>query len=580
MVASMSIQTHDVSLNGQQYMLLPGTYKSYPDGNLYVDSRLGRQVLSDFTAGMAGPKLNTRTLPVSALYGEASLGAWPAPWPLGANAVGPAPKRHASGLSVPGATVKTVVRMGDYAFIAAGTELWRWDHGAGFTLRYTAAHPIVDMVRIGTLLYLAFGTAAAIGRWDDSGAGAFTPSVVAQNARRLASIGLRLWANNASAPNEVRLYTNTLGSSAESLDGPVQNVTIYDDAVLIATERSLWAHKPTGAGTYDFTHWGVVSADGLQNADDFVWMTVFQGRLMTWQGGRAVIYDKQRGWWRHAGLEAASSHGAALVNGWLIVSVTPRGGATPQLWGYNGSGWWLMDEGVGGGIAAARGDRLIGWAQGSGEIHYWNMGAGRDPAEIVAGLTVDTALLDAGQPDQPKFWTRIGVELARADPGSVGEWGVQLLYSTDAGTTWTAAGVPETVTAATASISRSVGQESAYLRIRVQMSQTTGLPPHLLAAWAEYEVLNESVRRRRWQFKVAASDRTLTRAGSLDPRGGEEVRDELWTLFDGPASFVFTDVDGSAHTARLIGLREEWTRPSDLPKVGAHTTFEVVLVEL
>ena len=69
----MSTPTHDVTLNGDNYMVLPGTYRSYPDGNLYVDSRLQRQILTDFTAGMAGPKPNARNLPASAVYGEQSV---------------------------------------------------------------------------------------------------------------------------------------------------------------------------------------------------------------------------------------------------------------------------------------------------------------------------------------------------------------------------------------------------------------------------------------------------------------------------------------------------------------------------
>src|SRR5690606_11416579 len=124
-----------------------------------------------------------------------------------------------------------------------------------------------------------------------------------------------------------------------------------------------------------------------------------------------------------------------------------------------------------------------------------------------------------------------------------------------------------------------VGASSAYLRVRVLLEQDTGLPPHVLAIWAEYEVFNQSVRRRRWQFSIAATDRRLTRAGTLDARDGEDIRSDLWELFDGPASFTFVDVDGTSHTVRLIGLREEWQRPDQAAKVGTHTTFDVVLVE-
>src|SRR5690606_10579868 len=122
------------------------------------------------------------------------------------------------------------------------------------------------------------------------------------------------------------------------------------------------------------------------------------GRLMAWQGGRAVLYDKQRSWWRHAGLEGQASYGATVVNGWLIASVAPRGGSEPQLWGYNGSGWWLLDAGYGYYPAAARGDRLITWGEDRKELHYYDMDAGREPTSVGEEFTVETALMDAGSP--------------------------------------------------------------------------------------------------------------------------------------------------------------------------------------
>lgn len=579
----MSAPTHDITLNGDKYMLIPGTYRSYPDGNLYVDSRLQRQILTDFTAGMAGPKLNARNLPASSVYGEQSVGAWPASWPLGVNAIGPAPALHASGLLAHSDEPKVFARIGTNLFIAAGERLYRYDNAGNLTLRYTASNPIVDMCARGPDLFLAFGTAQALARWVDA-TGTITLNAIGSGMfiSIVRSISRWVIGQHADEPNSIRVVIPSLGSSQQQqLDGPSRNAVVYDDAILFATERGLWALRPTSTSAHTFTHWGVVSSDGMANADDHIWMTVFQGRLMTWLGGRAVVYDKQRGWWRHAGFEAAESYGAALVNGWLIVSARPRGSTDVQLWGYNGSGWWLMsDHDAGRWIAASRGDRLVGFKANDDELHYWNMDAGRDPAEVAEDVTVESTLIDGNDPTQPKFWTRIGVELARADPAAVGSWDVQLSYSLDAGTTWTTAGAPETVTGAVATVSVPVGASSSYLRVKVELEQDTGLPPHILALWAEYEVLGDSVRRRRWQFSIAATDRTLTRAGALDTRDGDEIRSDLWDLWSGPASFAFTDVDGQSHTVRLIGLREEWQRPDQAPKVGAHTTFDVVLVEL
>lgn len=571
---------YDVTLDGTGYMLLPGSYRSYPDGNLYVDSRLGRQVLTDFSAGLAGPKPNARTVPGSALYGEASLGAWPAPWPLGVSAVGPAPRRVASGFEVPADELKCVVRSEDAVYISAGDEVWKWDHSSSFIKVLDAPADIVDMHLVSRTIMIAYGDAGKVSGLNVDTL-AHTSPLLDIYADRVSSIGRRMWTHSATAPTTVQLW-NVAGTQQNDghVDGPILAVTPYENQILMATAKSIYAHIPDGTSNQTLEHWGVVSSDGLRNADDYRWLLVFQGRLMTWMGGRVVVYDKQRGWWRHAGLEGAASNGAALVNGWLIVSIIPRGGGAGQLWGYNGSGWWLLDEGVAAYPAGARGDRLIAWQPGGAEIHYWEMDSGRNAGAVAEQVTLESALLDGGSPDRDKFWTQVGVELARADPAAVGEWTAQLGFSLDAGATWAAAGDPQTIDGATATITGEVGASSRYLRVRLTLSQVSGLPPFVQAIWGEYEVLNDSVRRRRWQFRIAATDRVLNRAGSRDARDGADVRAALWNLFEGADTFSFTDVDGQERDVRMIGLREEWQRPADVPKLGAHTTFDVVLVEL
>ncbi len=577
---------YDIALNDIDFMLLPGTYKSYPDGNLYVDSRLGRQVLTDFTAGMAGPKLNSRNMPTSALYGEASVGSWPAPWPLTMAAVGPAPKRVASGHSYAVDEPKVLLRTDDYTYIAAGTRLWRWDQVNAPELRFTFSHAIIDMVQIRGTLYVAFGTAKTISSYDDTTqAETLNEFGSSHYAARMATLGSGLLFQRADIPTECRWQFTTVSGSGQTrtLDGPALAMVAYEDQILVATAQSIWSWTPAASGTssVDFEHWGVISSDGLQNDDDYAWFKVFQGRLMAWRGGRAMLYDKQRGWWRHAGLEGAQSHGAAIVNGWLIVSLVQRETLVDQLWGYNGTGWWLLDEGDYTRFpASTRGDRLVVWASAGSELHYYDMDTARDPATVATEFTLDTALIDGGAPDRTKYWRQVGVELARADPQAVGEWSYQLQYSTDAGGSWTDAGLPVTVTAATATVRAAISVSSRYLRIRIVGTQTSGLPPFVMAVWAEFESLNESVRRRRWQFKIAATDRIVTRDGAVDPRAGQDVRVQLWDLFTNAESFSFEDVDGGTYATRMIGLREEWHKPADALKVGAHTTFDVTLVEL
>jgi hypothetical protein len=579
---------YDIQLDGIDFMLLPGSYKSYPDGNLYVDSRLGRQVLGDFTSGMSGPKLNARNMPASSLYGEASIGSWPAQWPIGVNAIGPAPKRVASGHTYAIDEPKIIVRSDDYTFIAAGTQLWRWDNSGVPELRFTFSNPIVDMARMRSTLYIAFGNAKTISSYLDStqteSVDEFDSTAFASRITTLGS-GLLFQRSNVSTQCRWQFTPGSVGVT-RTLDGPALGMVAYEDQVLVATALSIWSFTPaaSGSASIDFEHWGVISSDGLQNSDDYAWFKVFQGRLMAWRGGRAMLYDKQRGWWRHAGLEGHMSNGAAIVNSWLIVSLLQRETMTPQLWGYNGSGWWLPDEAESAYPASARGDRLIVWEDGRSELMYYDMDSGRGSAAITPTFTLDTALFDAGESDRAKYWRQIGVELARADPAGVGEWSFELQYSADGGAVWTSAGAATSVSAATASVKQAIAVTSNFLRVRVIATQTSGLPPFVMSIWAEYETLNESVRRRRWQFKIAATDRVVTRDAALDGRDGQQIRDQLWALFTNAQTVTFRDVDYSTtlseRNVRIIGLREEWHKPADQQKIGAHTTFDITIVEL
>jgi hypothetical protein len=580
---------YDIQLDGIDFMLLPGSYKSYPDGNLYVDSRLGRQILGDFTSGMSGPKLNARNVPISSFYGEASIGSWPAQWPIGINAVGPAPGRVASGYTYAVDEPKVLVRTSDYTFIAAGTKLWRWDNSGAPTLRFTFSQPILDMAVIRDSIYIAFGDAKSISRYTDT-TQAETVDEFGSTAyaSRMATLGSGLLFQRSNIPTECRWqFTTTAGNGAtRTLDGQALAMVAYDDQILVATALSIWSFTPaaSGSASIDFEHWGVISSDGLQNSDDYAWFKVFQGRLMAWRGGRAMLYDKQRGWWRHAGLEGHLSKGAAIVNGWLIVSLLQRETMTPQLWGYNGSGWWLLDEAQSAYPASARGDRLIVWEDAGSELMYYDMDSGRDSATVTPTFTLDTALFDAGESDRAKYWRQIGVELARADPAGVGEWSFELPYSTDGGAVWTPAGAATSVSAATASVKQSIAVTSNFLRVRLIATQVSGLPPFVMSVWAEYETLNESVRRRRWQFKIAAADKVVTRDAALDGRNGQEIRNQLWDLFTNVQTVTFRDVDYqttlSERSVRIIGLREEWHKPADQQKIGAHATFDVTIVEL
>ena len=77
----------DITLDGVDYMLVPGSYRAFHDPP--VETRMERLRLRGFTTGLNQPH------PVDGGGLLTGLRAWPAPWPLGTEGIGPAPAAQA-----------------------------------------------------------------------------------------------------------------------------------------------------------------------------------------------------------------------------------------------------------------------------------------------------------------------------------------------------------------------------------------------------------------------------------------------------------------------------------------------------
>ena len=167
-----------------------------------------------------------------------------------------------------------------------------------------------------------------------------------------------------------------------------------------------------------------------------------------------------------------------------MVNVTPVGSATAaQLWGYDGAGWWLLAE-VDPGDALATpiadgGGSVVTLDQSTGTLAARDLGDLTTAATLASPFSVTTRPLDAGEPEQPKRWLRVGVELARLDGAAVGEWTAALDYSTDAGSTWQSAGPATSVTTTAATVEHAIDADALSLLLRVTMSRVSGLPPSI-----------------------------------------------------------------------------------------------------
>ena len=584
----------DITLDGVDYMLAPGSYRAFHDP--VPDQRSVRQRLAGFEAGLNVSR------PVASGGLLEGLRAWPAPWPLGAGGIGPAPAAQSVSGAISSSQPKLAASDQDYLYIVAGTTFYRWDRAIASAPvnRKTLAAAGTCLARLKNTFYIGHGAAADVSLYDDAtntltasalGAGV-TASLLGTFSRGIVLVA-------PSFPMTLHIfYGNSLTYKRSwSLDGTILGFAQLGSRMIVATDAGLhvlsgdWyqdSDPPAPPETLRLTSWGTLSGQ-LQDADDFSWLIVYQGRLLAWLGKRVVQLDESRETWQPAGLEGSQTYGAAVVNGWLLVSISPPSAATTcQIWGYNGSGWWLLDETSGINTflspTADGAGRLLAFTASSGNLTAWDLGEMMDATTLATPFSVTTPLLDGGEPDRPKHWHRAGIELARTDGQPVGNWSAAIEYSTDGGTTWTSAGSATAITDELATISEPLDVESATLLLRLTLTQASGLPPFVTTIWAEHEPLDDSVRRRRWQFRIQARPRGVNRAGALDPRTGQQIRTALWTVWEAAQTVPFRDVDyaetRTERDVRVTAIREDWPKPADANTLGAFSVLEVTLAEV
>jgi hypothetical protein len=562
----------DITLDGQGYMLVSGSYRaSTVAERAVVRERVGRERVTGLRA-----------------------------WPDGSSGIRPGPGVQVVSGTVSGSEPKLTTSDGNYLFVVAGTSLHRWDRSIASAPVSRKALPADArcLVRLNDELFIGYGASADIDRYDDAtntltasalGAGV-KASLLATFARGIALV-------SPGSPATLRYYYgNSLSySRVWTLDGRVLNACQLGERMVVATDAGLhllsgsWhqdTDPPAPPETLRLSSWGTLAGQ-LQDADDFAWMTVFDGRLVAWLGKRVVAFDESRGWWTPLGLEGTGTDGAAVVNGWLLVTIEPRwSSAERQLWGYNGDGWWLLEEVVAGGTntlkypAADGAGKLVTATHGANTLRAWDLDS-TVASTYASPFIVTTPSLDGGEPDREKRWLRVGFELEREDGQTVGNWSFALEYSTDGGANWMSAGPAMAVTSQRASIEHALSPAPASrsLLLRVTGTRSSGQPPFIRALWCE-SIGTET--RRRWQFAIHARTRGIDRDGTLDPRDGQSIRAALWSLWNAAAPLPFHDIDygatGSEHTVHLTALRESWPRPADQPSLGADTVVEVEVV--
>ncbi len=602
------MQVGDVELAGGVYMVVPGSYRRMSDGE--PEGRPGRVVVRDFVGGQR------RAVQLEDDRGWDAEGSGPVydgrgvqPWPYVASYT------DSGGLT----TVRTSTRApsiiaDDRVYVGNGRYLYRSDvlsasSWINFVQRsdYGSGKEITDLaVHAPGKLAVLFGSTNDI-QIHDTAAG--TNAVLRAGRKGNCGVGYAGFVIFGGQDGHTVRMDDGTNQASRILDGVPRRMALHAGKVAIATKTgSLWLL----GGRYDAakTDWNSdpepLFTHGYYTDDqDYLFLVSYRGRLYTWLTGRVMEFNPNTGnnrqGWVPTPIEGRACHGGVVAGGWLIVCMTSLQGAY-QVWGFDGSGWWLLRHVTSSArcwpawLGGCGTYDLLAFRDGSSSVTYdlYRLtNKGSTTPELRDSGEYRTSLLDAGAPDSLKAWRKVGATFAapeiRGNTSSTDAVTVTLSYSIDGGMSWIQVATQtvndpyllrvltlEGEVASAAAVSR-------FLQLRVQWSSVLDWAPVLTAVWAEYELLGAPARRRRWQFSVRAKDQAVRRDGTVDPRSGRQQIADLWAAWQGAETVPFKDVDYDADAVtrqvRIIGIREEVPKPSDAGRWG-ESVLTLTLVEV
>jgi len=578
-------QTYDVLLGATGYMVKPGTYQRYQDGQ--SEGRVGRVRLFDFYGGAK------RAAQMERDRFFTGVGAWPT---LDSQGLTSGPKRQdftgtVSPAITPGNRRWVFPHLGTW-YLVDGADLYTVATSgglyAGLTHVQTLAGTVVDCDLMGDILYFAYGSAHAIGKYDLS-----TSTYSADTLGTTAQFKARLISHEGSAIRYARAdQTSTVNDSIQnviSTDAAVRRLVQVDGHCWVLTEGTVYRFTSQTAGD----HASEATVPRLAAPDDFDWAVVHFGRLWTWAGKEIIYYDTTKDTFQGTGVRGLSTLGAATVGSWLVAAIVSAITGNVELWAYDGRGWWLLDEQTSAGTlysypvsifgACDDVDLLAGRGSTSNQLAGWQFFPRDGAPGLRASYELVTALMDAGERDLDKVWRRAGIELATPDDRATSDTvDVALSYSVDGGATWTAiaSDTLDNTSSRLVSIGGSIAArpQGRFLQLKLAVSSVSDWCPVVLGLWAEHETMDLPTRRRRWKFAAVCADRVVTRDGSVDSTGGRNLASGLWDAWDDGTTLAYTDVDGGAYTVRIAGIREQIGKTAEIEL--ARSDVELTLVEV
>jgi hypothetical protein len=595
------VQAWDVLLDGQGYMVAPGSYRRGMDAAGGLGGPPVRQVQREWMGG------GLRALQAERDRFWSSLGVLPVGRGQG---VGPGPKETQMALVGLHATARRYgVINGGRPYFAAGGNLWRPNRaGAGLypnnlggstQLGVTLAQDCTGLATDGGDRLFLSRSGAAFAIWTVGGAAFDTsPTVPLVGCAWYAG---SLWGGlfDGTTWRLVRCISNTAyEGTGWPLDSAPRAFATVRDGLYIGTGGGLWrARGSVAGGVFSGEVAPLVVAAGA-TADDFVALADYNGELYTWANGEVVRYHVTASGGAAllpTGLRGWGCRGLAVAGGYLFAAIVDGpAGSGAGLWAYDGSGWWCLGRNFDGvheycwPLASAGyfdNADLIAFANGTSYLYAEQLRGRTTQPGLAASGELVTSLWHGRDPDKTKSWSRVGAELAWPDGATFGACTVALAYSTDGGATFASAGSASSASAAARTLaydlpSNTVGK---WLTLKYSLTGVTDGAPTLAALWAEYRTVEVPQRRRHWTFDLLVADGTVGRAGVPDARRGAAIAADLWAAWEGSATLTFRDIDYDlapvGRNVRIVALEEAVAAPADAGRWG-ESRVRVQLVEV
>ena len=451
----------------------------------------------------------------------------------------------------------------------------------GLTSVQTLAADVVSCCLFGDELYFAYGSAANAGKYNLA-TSTYTAGTLAYTVRLIGVSGALLF---AVKQDETTLLHNISSGSTLGYDTNIRQVAHMDGGLWVSTREHALEEHHVGRG---------LDASDWRPTDDLSWAVQHFGRLWTWISGEIMYYDTTDDSFHGTGIRGQGTRGACSVGSWLVVIVEHEISGDAEIWGYDGRGWWMLDDGT---IDARNPVSIVGscddadllTGRGTTTTHAatWQFLTRSTGVAYGSSFELITALMDAGERDLDKVWRRAGVELATPDDRATADSvTVALSYSVDGGANWVSIDSQNLTNASSRLVSVggaiSAKPTSRFIQLKVAVSSISAWCPVIVGLWAEHETMDLPTRRRRWKFTVQLTDQVVIRDGSIDDTGARDLAIGLWDSWDNGSIVTFKDVDYdetvTSYSVRIAGIREVITKAADIAM--ASSDVELTLVEV